>query len=116
VTQPQRDRLAEQQAQLLRALLADGPPPPGFDPRRLEVEARALRSKRRGIVAMLEPDVCADLEDRFVPLFTEYATAHPRVDGTRMRDDARAFVEWLRDHGHIPKPKWWQRKRATKST
>ncbi|RSM77004.1 hypothetical protein DMH04_35765 [Kibdelosporangium aridum] len=115
MTQPQRDRLAEQQAQLLHALLADGPPPPGFDPERLEVEAKALRSKRRQIVAMIEPDVCADLEDRFVPLFTEYAKAHPRKDGSRMRDDARAFVEWLRAQGHLPKVRWWQRRRATKN-
>nr|WP_042180878.1 hypothetical protein [Kibdelosporangium sp. MJ126-NF4]CEL14648.1 Uncharacterized protein conserved in bacteria, NMA0228-like [Kibdelosporangium sp. MJ126-NF4]CTQ96723.1 Uncharacterized protein conserved in bacteria, NMA0228-like [Kibdelosporangium sp. MJ126-NF4] len=114
MTQPQRDQLAEQQARLLRALLADGPPPPGFDPQRLRVEATALRSKRRRVVAMIQPDVCADLEDRFVPLFTEYAKAHPRTVGSRAREDAAAFVEWLREHGHLPKLKWWRR-RATKN-
>lgn len=114
MTQPQRDRLAERQAQLLHALLAGGPTPAGFDPRRLEVEARALRSKRRGVVAMIEPDACADLEDRFVPLFDEYAKTHPRKEGSRAREDAWAFVEWLREHGHLPKPKRWRR-RATKN-
>nr|WP_225955326.1 hypothetical protein [Kibdelosporangium phytohabitans] len=99
---------------MLRALLAGGPPPRGFDPQRLEVEARALRSKRRRIVAMIQPDVCADLEDRFGPLFTEYAEAHPRTVGSRAREDAAAFVEWLREHEHLPRVKWWRR-RATKS-
>ncbi|CAM4019600.1 hypothetical protein KIPE111705_36570 [Kibdelosporangium persicum] len=115
MTQPQRDRLARQQAELLRALLTDGPAPKGFDPGRLEVEAKALRAKRRRVVAMIEPDVCADLADRFVPLFTEYAKAYPRIEGSRARDDARAFVEWLRERGHLPKLSWWQRRRATKN-
>jgi hypothetical protein len=114
VTQPQRDRLAEAQAELLRALMAGGEPPAGFDPDRVRVEANALRSKRRGVVAMLEPVACTDLADRFVPLFNEYATTHPRQIGTRARADARAFVEWAQEHGHLPKPRWWRR-RATKS-
>jgi hypothetical protein len=102
---PQRDRLAEAQAELLRALLADGPGPAGFDADRLRVEANALRSKRRRVVAMLEPDACAELEDRFVPLFDEYARAHPRATGSRAREDARTFVEWLGDEGHLRRPR-----------
>lgn len=109
MTRPQRERLAGQQAELLRALLADGPAPQGFDPRRLQVEATALRSKRRRVVAMLQPDVCDGLADRFVPLFTEYALAHPKTVDSRARQDAAAFVEWLRDNGHLPKVKWWHR-------
>ncbi|MBP2330855.1 hypothetical protein JOF56_011240 [Kibdelosporangium banguiense] len=115
MTGPQRDRLAEAQAELLRALLADGAPPAGFDPERLRVEANALRSKRRRVVAMIEPDACAELEDRFVPLFDEYARTHPKPTSTRAREDARAFVTWLREQGHSAKPRWWQRWRATNS-
>jgi hypothetical protein len=114
VTQPQRDRLAEAQAELLRALLAGGRPPAGFDPARLRTEANALRAKRRNVVAMLEPEACADLDDRFVPLFNDYAAAHPKPTSVRARHDARAFVDWAREHGHLPKQRWW-RMRATKS-
>lgn len=117
MTEPQREQLAIAQAELLRALLADGPVPPGFDPERLRVEAEALLSKRRRVVAMLEPEACADLGDRFVRLFNEYGRAHPRQVGTRARADAAAFVEWSRQQGHLDRPRWWQqviKNRATK--
>lgn len=113
MTQPQRDRLAKAQGELLRALLADGPVPAGFDAERLRVEADALRAKRRRVVAMLEPDGCAEIGEKFVSLFDEYARAHPRAIGVRARDDARGFIEWLQEHGHLAKPRWWRR-RATK--
>jgi hypothetical protein len=113
VTEPQRERLAEAQAELLRALLTDAAPPAGFDPERLRVEANALRSKRRGVVAMLQPEACAELDDRFIPLFNEYARSHPKSTGTRAREDARNFVEWSYAQGHLTKPRWWRRKRAT---
>src|SRR5262249_2198494 len=97
-----------QQAELLQALMADGPAPDGFDPERLRVEANALRAKRRRVVAMLEPEACAELDDRFIGLFDEYARTHPRADGTRARQDARVFVEWLWEVGTLapPKRKW----------
>jgi hypothetical protein len=115
MTGPQREQLAAAQAELLRALLTDAAPPAGFDPERLRVEANALRSKRRGVVAMLQPDACAELDDRFVPLFNEFARSHPKSTGTRARQDAQDFVAWLYAEGHLAKPRWWQRRRATKS-
>jgi hypothetical protein len=114
MTQPQRDRLAEAQGELLRALLADGPVPTGFDSERLRVEADALLAKRRRVVAMLQPDACAELDDRFIPLFNEYARAHPRATGSRAREDGQAFVEWLREHGHLARERRWKWMRATK--
>jgi hypothetical protein len=114
MTQPQRDRLAAAQAGLLRALLTDGPTPPGFDPERLKVEADALLSKRRRVVAMLEPEPCAELGDRFAALFDEYARTHPRTVGSKARADARAFVEWARERGHSAGPERRRWFRATK--
>ena len=38
MTRPQRERLAAAQAELLRALLADGAVPEGFDADRVRVE------------------------------------------------------------------------------
>ena len=40
-----RAELARRQAELLHALLADGPAPAGFDASRLRVEANVLRRK-----------------------------------------------------------------------
>ncbi|NUT93337.1 MAG: hypothetical protein HOY78_15085 [Saccharothrix sp.] len=112
MTQPQREKLAAQQGELLRALLGDGAPPSGFDPERLRVEARSLLNKRRGIVAMLRPDVADALGERFRPLFDTYARAHPRQAGTRFREDAAAFADWAVARGELPAPRkrrWWRR-------
>lgn len=111
-----RERLAAAQAELLRALLADGPIPAGFDESRFVVERRALLSKRRGVAAMLGPEVANELGDRFRPLFDEYATAHPRTAGSRAREDAAKFAEWARDRGELspvetPRKRWWRRSR-----
>jgi len=108
-----RERLAAQQAELLNALLGNGPVPPGFDEQRLDVERRALLSKRRGIVRMLGPDVADELGDRFRPLFDAYAVEHPRRAGSRAREDAAAFAEWCRHTGELSakrKARWkfWQ--------
>ncbi|WP_199443909.1 hypothetical protein [Umezawaea beigongshangensis] len=107
----QRERLAAAQAGLLRALLAGGDVPEGFDPQRIAVEARALLAKRRGIVAMLRPDVADELGERFRPLFDAYATAHPREAGSRARQDAAAFAEWAEERGELtpPRRRWWRR-------
>ncbi|SES21778.1 hypothetical protein [Lentzea albida] len=108
-----RERLAAQQAELLKALLANGPAPAGFDEQRLGVERRALLSKRRGIVRMLGPAVADELGDRFRPLFDAYAVENPRRAGSRAREDAAAFAEWCRARGELPekrKARWkfWQ--------
>ncbi|MET0133178.1 MAG: hypothetical protein ABW215_06250 [Kibdelosporangium sp.] len=112
MTQPQRDRLADAQAELLRALLAGGPAPAGFDVDRLRVEADALLAKRRRLVAMLEPEACDEIDD-FGSLFDEYARSHPRVAGTRAREDAQAFVQWAdertgRDLAMVARPRRWR--------
>lgn len=93
----------------MNALLANGPAPAGFDEQRIEVERRALLSKRRGIVRMLGPAVADELGDRFRPLFDAYAVENPRRAGSRAREDAAAFAEWCRAAGELPeirKPRW----------
>ncbi|MGI5501556.1 hypothetical protein [Lentzea sp. CA-135723] len=96
-----RERLAQQQAELLNALLANGPAPAGFDEQRLNVERRALLSKRRGIVRMLGPAVADELGDRFRQLFDAYAVEHPRRAGSRAREDAASFTQWCRERGEL---------------
>jgi hypothetical protein len=106
-----RDRLAAQQAALLRSLLAGAPTPAGFDDDRLRAQAHALLAKRRRIAWHLRPDLADDLGDRFGPLFAEYAVGHPKTTGVRAREDAERFGLWLVEQGHLtpPRRRWWRR-------
>ena len=103
-----RERLAAQQAELLRALLAGAPTPDGFDDHRIRAQAHALLAKRRRIAWHLRPDLADELGDRFGPLFTEYAADHPKVVGLRARQDAERFGLWLVAQGYLPpRRRWW---------
>jgi hypothetical protein len=97
-----RERLAAAQAALTRALLAGADTPPGFDRRRLRVEARALLNKRRRVTELLRPDLADALGERYAPLFDAWGPAHPRRVGVTAHADAHAFGEWLVEHGHLP--------------
>ena len=97
-----REDLARRQAELLAALVADGPAPAGIDPARLAVEADALRAKRRRVLARLvPPDVHARLGDELPASLDAWITAHPRAVGTSMHADADAFVAALRTDGTL---------------
>lgn len=98
-----RARLAEQQAELLRALLADGPAPPGFDASRLRVEANVLRRKHGRVLAYQRPDLADALGPRFGALFAEFAAGRPKRDSERSQAYAEEFVSWLIAAGHLPK-------------
>jgi hypothetical protein len=100
-----RDDLAARQAALVRALLAGGPVPDGFDARRVGVEATALRSKRRSVAAHLRPDLVDRLDDRFRSLFDTWAVAHPKPVDLSFRADLDRFEDWLYTFGHLEKPK-----------
>jgi hypothetical protein len=96
-----RERLAGQQAELLRALLAGGETPPGFAKDRVRAEVIVLRNKRKRVTAQIRPDLRAALGDRFAELFDGYAMGHPRAVGTRAREDADAFGDWLVQRGEL---------------
>jgi pimeloyl-ACP methyl ester carboxylesterase len=53
--------LAARQAELVAALVADGPVPPGFDPDQLAVARRALERKRAGEAAAVWPLLAGSL-------------------------------------------------------
>jgi hypothetical protein len=107
-----REELAAKQAQLLRALLADGEPPPGFTAADLTREANALRAKRRRVTALLRPDVAEELGEQFVPAFERFARTHPKSVATRARQDADDFAAWASAEGlrTAPKRSWWKLK------
>ncbi len=107
-----RDDLAARQLALVRALLAGGPVPAGFDARRLGVEAAALGAKRRTVTAQLRPDLADRLGPRFGPLFDEWAVEHPKRADTSFRADLDGFESWLYATGHLQRPaprrRWWR--------
>jgi len=100
-----RAELARRQAELLQALLADGPAPEGFDPARLRVEATVLRRKHGRVLAYQRPELAESLGERFGPLFAEFNAARPKKAAERSGAYADEFVTWLTERGHLPKPK-----------
>jgi hypothetical protein len=83
--------LAARQRELVRALLAGGPVPDGFDAHRVDVEARSLRSTRRSVAARLRPDLAEVLGNRFRSLFDAWAIDHPKPAGSSFRTDLGRF-------------------------
>ncbi|MCG3174137.1 MAG: hypothetical protein GMKNLPBB_02361 [Myxococcota bacterium] len=57
---PRRARLEERHAILLRALLRGAPPPPGFDPARIEAVRQVLKHRAETAAARGEPKQEAD--------------------------------------------------------
>ncbi|MEJ2886263.1 hypothetical protein [Actinomycetospora aeridis] len=101
-----REDLARRQAELLAALVAEGPVPDGIDPARVGLEAEALRAKRRRALARLLPaDVHTALGGDLTRHLDAWITAHPRATGTSMRDDADALVAALRAQGLLGRPR-----------
>lgn len=97
-----RERLARAQAGLLAALVAGGPVPPGFDPERVRIQARALRAKRADIVAKVAPELPAILgEAEYRRLFAAYALQHPLRANYRW--DALDFAAHALAHGGLPR-------------
>ncbi|WP_037858532.1 DUF692 domain-containing protein [Streptomyces sp. NRRL S-340] len=93
VAEPVRQRLALAQTALLSALVAGTPAPEGFDRGRLAVQARALASKRAGVVAKVAPELPVILGAGYRAAFLAYAQEHPMRGGYRL--DAMAFAESL---------------------
>lgn len=96
-----RERLARSQAELVRALVARGPTPNGFDARRIAAAARALVSKRRQAVARVWPSIVKTLGDAFVERFTAYAEAQPLPLSGSPLADGRAFMAWLESQSSL---------------
>ncbi|MEU9759767.1 DUF692 domain-containing protein [Streptomyces sp. NPDC047985] len=92
-----RDRVAVAQTDLLSALVAGAPAPPGFDERRLRVQRHALAAKRARVVAKVAPELPEIMGDGYRKAFLAYAGSRPMSGGYRR--DALDFVEELLDAG-----------------
>jgi hypothetical protein len=91
----ERRSLLAQQTALLRALVAEGPCPSGFDASRVKAAARSLARKRLREVAEAWPVLVRDLGEAFEPLLTAFAadTARPAWGGPLA--DGFAFANTL---------------------
>ena len=72
-----RERLAAEQAALVRALVDGGPVPGGFDPDRVRATSAALARKRAREVARAWPALAAELGEDFTAWFLADAARRP---------------------------------------
>lgn len=97
-----RAALAAAQHDLLAALVTSATPPPGFDARQIEVQARALLAKRARTAAAHHSWLSAALGPDYLAHFTDYAHGHPKPVGSSTHSDALDFEAFLRDAGRLP--------------
>ena len=95
------DRLAAEQAALVRALVAGGPMPEGFDQDRVRATAAALARKRAREVARAWPALAAGQGDAFTDRFVAFAAGRPPPATGGALADGLAFARHLAGHGHL---------------
>ncbi|MFE9693962.1 hypothetical protein [Micromonospora sp. NPDC005806] len=91
--------LAARQAELVAALVAGGPLPPGFAPAPVAAARRALLRKRAGDVARHWPLLAAGLGAGWPNTFASWAAGRPTNGSLR---DGWDLARELRDHGTLP--------------
>jgi transposase len=96
-----RERLAGQQAALVRALVGGGPVPRGFDPERLRATSAALAHKRARDVARAWPLLAADLGEEVTRRFAAAAARRPAPARGGALADGLAFARALARQGRL---------------
>ncbi len=99
MTDSARQRLAFQQAEVVCALVAQGPIPPGFHAERFRAFARSLVNKRRQALARAWPNIARILAKGYAERFTVYAESHALPEGGSTLADGREFLRWLEAQG-----------------
>jgi hypothetical protein len=97
-----RERLAAEQAALVRALVGGGPVPGGFDPGRVAATSAAVARKRAREVARAWPVLAADLGEGFTGRFLADAARRPPPGRGGALADGLAFAEALAGEGRLP--------------
>jgi hypothetical protein len=95
------ERLAAAQAALVRALVAGGPVPDGFDPDRVRATAAALARRRAREVARAWPVLAADLGEAFTDRFVAWATGRPPPAAGGALADGLGFARDLARHRRL---------------
>ena len=97
-----RERLAAEQAALVRALVGGGPVPGGFDPDRVGATSTALARKRAREIARAWPVLAAELGDDFTGSFLAFAAGRPPPARGGALADGLAFARALAGQGRLP--------------
>ncbi|XXF77704.1 hypothetical protein P2318_32345 [Myxococcaceae bacterium GXIMD 01537] len=97
-----RERLAQAQAELARALGLGAPVPEGFDADRVREAARALLAKRRRGVERSWPRLAAALGESFPAHFDAWARTHALGVEASALADGRHFIQALLTEGTFP--------------
>jgi hypothetical protein len=97
-----RERMADAQEGVLKALLT-GTAPPGFAADRMVTAGRTLRRKRARALARAWPALAAALGDRFTVLFADYAIEVLCAPGGSAAADGYQFARYLRASGALPR-------------
>jgi hypothetical protein len=90
-----RERLAAEQAGLVRALVGGAETPAGFDEEQVQLAARSLVNKRLREVARAWPALAKCLGENFRKRFTTFAESNPPPADGGPLVDGRAFVATL---------------------
>jgi hypothetical protein len=90
-----RSRLAAAQAALVRSLVGQAEPPPGFASERVRLASRSLVNKRVREVARAWPALVQALGDRFHERFHEFAQRTPPPAEGGPLADGRSFLGTL---------------------
>jgi hypothetical protein len=101
MTSPHSTSLQTRQAQLVAALVADGPLPSGFDERRVAAARRALLRKRAVEVARAWPQLAATHGARWDETFAAWAAGRPPQGSLR---DGWDFGRDLAARDGLPAP------------
>jgi hypothetical protein len=96
-----RERLAAEQAALVRALVGGGPVPGGFDPGRVAATSAALGRKRAREVARAWPVLAADLGEDFTGRFLADTARRPPPATGGVLADGLTFARSLARQGRL---------------
>ena len=97
-----RERLAAEQAALVRARVEGGPVPGGCDPERVRATSAALARKRAREVARVWPGLAAELGPAFTERFLAEAARRPPPARGGALADGLAFADALAHQGRLP--------------
>jgi hypothetical protein len=97
-----RERLAADQAALVRALVGGGPVPGGFDPDRVRATSAALARKRACEAARAWPVLADELGEDFTAQFLAHAARRPPPARGGALADGLAFADGLARRGRPP--------------
>lgn len=103
-----RQAMKAAQEELVRALVAGGEVPAGFDAARLNEQAAALHHKRRRGIERAVPELARALGDDFRAKFAEWARENPPRTDSCTRSDAAAFAAWAQPAAVRTSRRWWR--------